>query len=163
MIIVIVTFLAFILEYIFNGFFHGTIFSGLIIFSSLILLEPFFKKNKDKFFIFCFIVGFLYDIVYTGTYFMNAGIFLLVGVLVCFINSATPNNFIVSILELILMILVYRIITFLFFVFNDIIDFDFFLLFKSFYCSILLNLIYGIVLYFVLFLISRLFNVKRIN
>ncbi len=163
MIILIVTFLSFVLEYVVNGFFHGTIFSGLIIFSSLVLLEPFFKKNKEKFFIFCFILGFLYDFVYTGTYFMNAGIFLLVGVLISFINGITPNNFFVSVLELVLMIAFYRVITFLFFAVNGVIDFDFFLLFKSIYSSMLMNLIYGIFLYFVLYLVSRWFNVKRIN
>ena len=163
MIILIVTFLSFILEYVVNGFFHGTIFSGLIIFSSLILLEPFFKKNKEKFFVFCFIVGFIYDFVYTGTYFMNAGIFLLVGVFVSFINSVTPNNFLVSVLELVLMILFYRVITFFFFAINGVVDFDFFLLFKSIYSSILMNLIYGIFLYFILYFVSCYFNVKRIN
>ncbi len=163
MIILIVTFLSFILEYVVNGFFHGTIFSGLIIFSSLILLEPFFKKNKEKFFAFCFIVGFIYDFVYTGTYFMNAGIFLLVGVFVSFINSVTPNNFLVSVLELVLMILFYRVITFFFFAINGVVDFDFFLLFKSIYSSILMNLIYGIFLYFILYFVSCYFNVKRIN
>ena len=65
MIILIVTFLSFILEYIVNGFFHGTLLTGLIVFSSVILLEPYFKKNKELFFVYCFIVGFLYDFVYT--------------------------------------------------------------------------------------------------
>ena len=143
MIILIVTFLAFILEYVVNGFFHGTILNGLIIFSSLVLLEPYFKKNKDMFFVFCFFVGIFYDFVYTGTYFMNAGMFLIVGVLVSYFNGITPNNFVVSILELIVM--------------------SFSVLFRSIYSSILINLIYGILLYFILYLVSKRFNIKRIN
>ena len=163
MIIFIVTLIAFILEYIVNGFFHGTIFTGLIIFSSLVLLEPYFKKDKNKFFIYCFVVGFLYDLVYTGNYFLDAGMFLFIGVLIEFVNMITPNNFIVSMLELILFIFVYRFFSFLFFVINGVIAFSFDALFKSFYCSLLTNILYGGILYFVLYLLSLKFKIRRIK
>ena len=163
MIILIVTFLSFILEYIVNGFFHGTLLTGLIVFSSVILLEPYFKKNKELFFVYCFIVGFLYDFVYTGTYFMNAGLFLIIGIFVDYINGITPNNWFVSIIELIFLISLYRFCSFMFLGINGVIDMSFRVLFKSIYYSLLMNLVYGIILYFVLYLISRKFNIKRIN
>ena len=163
MIVFIVTFLSFILEYVVNGFFHGSILTGLIVFSSLVLLEPYFKKNKDKYFIYCFIVGFFYDLVYTGTYFLNSGLFLVIGICVSYINGVTPNNFIVTIFELVLMIGVYRIIGFIYFGFNGYVNMSFNILFKSFYCSLIINILYGIVLYFVLYLISLKFNIKRIK
>lgn len=163
MIIFIVTLIAFILEYIVNGFFHGTIFTGLIIFSTLVLLEPYFKKEKDKFFIYCFSVGFFYDLVYTGNYFLDAGMFLAIGVLVELINRVTPNNFIVSMLELVLFIFVYRLFSFLFFVVNGMFGFSFDILFKSFYCSLLTNILYGGILYFVLYLLALKFKIRRIK
>lgn len=163
MIIFIVTFIAFILEYIVNGFFHGSIFTGLIIFSSFILLEPYFRKNRNRYYIYCFIVGFVYDLVYTGTYFLNAGLFLFIGILVCLINSFTPNNFIVSILELVVLIGVYRFLCFMFMFINGIVGFDLSILFRSFYCSLIVNVIYGIILYFILYLVSLKFNIRRIK
>ena len=163
MIIFIVSFLSFILEYIVNGFFHGTIFSGLIIFSTMVLLEPYFKKDKNKFLLFCFILGFLFDLIYTGTYFLNAGLFLTVGVIISFINRVTPNNFIVTILELIFLICVYRILSFLFMFINGVVVFDLNILCKSIYCSLITNIIYSIILYFVLYLISLKFKIRRIN
>ena len=163
MIILIVTFLSFILEYVVNGFFHGSIFTGLIVFSSLILLEPYFKKNRDKYFVYCFIVGFLYDLVYTGTYFLNSGLFLVIGICVSYINSVTPNNFIVSILELIILIGLYRIIGFIYFGVNGFVSMSFNVLFRSFYCSLIINVLYSIILYFVLYLISLKFNIRRIK
>lgn len=163
MIIVIVSILSFILEYIVNGFFHGSIFTGLIVFSSLVLLEPYFKKNRDKYFIYCFIIGFLYDLVYTGTYFLNSGLFLIIGVCVSYINSVTPNNFIVTILELVVLIGLYRFIGFIYFGLNGFIDMSFNVLFRSIYSSLIVNVLYGIVLYFVLYLISLKFNIKRIK
>ena len=163
MIIFIVSFLSFILEYIVNGLFHGTIFSGLIIFSSMVILEPYFKKEKNKFFAFCFILGFLFDLIYTGTYFLNAGLFLSIGVIISFINRVTPNNFIVTILELIFLICIYRIFSFMFMFFNGIVSFDFDILCKSIYCYLITNVLYGSFLYFILYLISLRFKIKRIN
>lgn len=163
MIVFIVTFLSFILEYVVNGFFHGSILTGLIVFSSLVLLEPYFKKNKDKYFIYCFIVGFLYDLVYTGTYFLNSGLFLVIGICVSYINGVTPNNFIVTILELIFLICVYRIFSFMFMFFNGIVSFDLDILCKSIYCYLITNVLYGSFLYFILYLISLRFKIKRIN
>ena len=103
--IFLISFFSFIFEYFFNILFHGSIFTGLIVFSSMVLLEPYFKKNKDKYFVFCFLLGLVYDIVYTGTYFMNAGIFLIIGCIVIYIDSVTPNNLFVSILELLFLLL----------------------------------------------------------
>ena len=158
-----VSILSFILEYVVNGFFHGTIFSGLIIFSSLVLLEPYFKKNRDMFYVYCFFIGLLYDFVYTGVYFMDSGMFLIIGILVSFFNRITPNNFVVSVFELVLMICFYRFICFVFLGLNGYIVMSFDVLFRSIYSSILINLIYGVLLYFVLFLLSKRFNIRRIN
>lgn len=163
MIILIVTFLSFLLEYIVNGFFRGTIFTGLIILSSMILLEPYFKKNMGRYFVYCFIVGALYDIIYSGMYFMNAGLFLFIGFLVDYFNRVTPNNCLVSLLELVVLISLYRAISFMFLCLNGVVSFDIFILLRSIYCSIITNLIYGIVLYFILYLISLKFNIKRIK
>ena len=163
MIVFLVTFLSFLLEYLVNGFFHGTIFTGLIIFSSMILLEPYFKKNKERYFLYCFIVGVLYDIIYSGTYFMNAGLFLFIGVIVDYLNSVTPNNCLVSLLELFILIALYRFVSFMFLYANGVVMFDGLVLLRSIYCSIIINLIYGFVLYFILYLISLKFNIRRIN
>ena len=161
--IFLISFFSFIFEYFFNILFHGSIFTGLIVFSSMVLLEPYFKKNKDKYFVFCFLLGLVYDIVYTGTYFMNAGIFLIIGCIVIYIDSVTPNNLFVSILELLFLIVLYRFLCFLFLFLNGVIGFDLFLFFRSIYSSIILNIIYGVCLYFILIFISSKFKIKRIN
>lgn len=161
--IVIVSILSFFLEFFVNHIFNVSIFLGLIVLSTLILVEPFFRKKKNLFIFYCFIMGFFYDFFFTGLYFMNAGLFLIIGCIVLFINSNTPNNFIVSIIELILLICFYRFISFLFFFVNGIVPFDFNLLFKSIYCSLVINVFYGVILYFLLYLMSKFFHIKRIN
>lgn len=163
MIVFLVTVFSFILEYFVNLVSYDSIFIGLIIFSSMVLLQPYFKNNRKLYLVYCFILGFFYDLIYTGIYFMDAGLFLLIGVIVCFINDITPNNFFVSLLELILLICLYRILSFVFLCINGVVVFDLFILFRSIYCSILTNFLYGIVLYFVLYLVSSKFHIKRIN
>ena len=163
MIIFIVSAFSFILEYVINGFFHGSILSGLIILSSLILLGPYFRKDRDSYFIYCFIIGFLFDLVYTGTYFLNSGLFLVIGLCVRYINRITPNNLFVSILELVFMIILYRFISFMFMVVNGFVVMNFNILFRSIYSSLIVNVIYGVVLYFILYLVSLKFNIKRIK
>ena len=163
MIIFIVTVISFLLEYLINLFSFDSFFVGLIIFSSMVLVQPYFKKNKNLYFMYCFLVGFLYDFFYTGIYFMDAGLFLLIGVLVDFINDITPNNLFVSLLELIVLICLYRVLSFIFLCINGVVIFDFMFLFRSIYSSILTNIIYGLILYLVLYLISSKFHIKRIN
>jgi len=161
--VIIVSLFSFVLEFLINYFFHGTKFVGLIIFSSLILLEPYFKNDSRNFFIFCFLLGFIYDFAYTGFYFMNAGLFLLIGFIVSYINRVTPNNLIVSILELLFMIVFYRFLSFSFLCLNGVIVADVGVFFSSIYSSIIVSLFYGLVLYFVLYLLSLRFNIRRIN
>lgn len=163
MIILIVTFLSFVFEFVFNGLFYNSFFAPLVILTSLILVEPYFKRNKSKYYLYSFIVGFLYDLFYTGNYFMNSGIFLLVSVIVCFISSNMPNNLFVSMLEVILLIAFYRIFSYFIFFFNGMVNFSFMSIFKGIYSSLILNIIYGILLYFVLYYVSKKFKIKRIN
>lgn len=163
MIIFIVTFFAFILEYIFNIYFSNSIFLPLIIFTSLVLVEPFFKGDKVKYYVYCFLIGFLYDYVYTGNYFLDSGLFLLVGVFVCLISFYMPNNFFVFILKMFLLIIFYRVCLYMFFCFNEVIIFSFSSLFKYLYSSLILNICYGSFLYFVLYFVSKKFHIKRIN
>lgn len=163
MIIFIVTIFSFIFEYLVNLFSFNSIFVGLIIFTSMILLQPYFKKNKGLYFLYCFLVGFFYDFIYTGIYFMDAGLFLLIGVCVDFINEITPNNLILSLLELVVFICLYRILSFMFLYINDAIIFDLNILLKSIYSSILINVFYGFILYIILYFISTKFHIKRID
>jgi rod shape-determining protein MreD len=161
--IIIVSFLSFILDFVFNYFLMNTLFLPLICLISIIILRPYFKKNIDLYYVFCFVIGFLYDFIYTGNYFMNAGLFLIVGILISFINKNMPNNIFVSIFEVILIIFLYRVMSYLFFFLNGIVSFSFHDLLKSIYCSFALNVIYGIFLYLILYFVSKKFKIERIN
>ncbi len=161
--IITVTIISFILEFILNKTLYNSFLSPLIIFTTLIILEPYFKKHKNRYLIYTFTIGLIYDIVYTGTYLMNASMFLIIGIFVRLINKNTPNNFLITIIELIILICTYRFLCFIFLSIIGFIKFNLSIYFESVYTSIILNLIYGILLYFILYFISKKFNIKRIN
>lgn len=159
----LIIFISFILDFLFNFVFFDSIFLPLIVFVSLIFLEPYFIKDKYKYYLCSFLVGFFYDLVYTGYYFMNAGLFLIVAILVVFINRLTPNNFVVSFLETVLLIIFYRFLSFIFLVLNGVVFFDFKIFFECVYSSLILNVLYGSFLYLFLCFISKKFKLKRID
>lgn len=163
MIVLVITFISFIFEYVFNFLFHNSIFLPLTILTTLVLLEPYFDKKKNLYYVYSFIIGFLYDFVYTGNYFMDSGLFLIVAVVASFISSNMPNNFFVFLIKLLFLIAFYRVLSFLLFFVNGMIDFSFSLLFKSIYCSLVLNVFYGIILYFILYFVFKKFGFKRIK
>ena len=134
--IIIVSFFSFVFDFIFNYFFKNSLFLPLIILTSVIVLRPYFKK-VNFYYLFCFIVGFLYDLLYTGNYFMSSAFFLIIGLLICFISANMPNNIFVSIFEVIVSIVLYRVMCFIF-------------LFLNLKCT---NIYYQIIMIFLSFLI----------
>lgn len=160
--IIIVSFFSFILDFVFCYFFKDSLFLPLIILTSIVILRPYFK-NVSFYYLFCFLIGLLYDLVYTGNFFMSSSFFLIIGLLICFISANMPNNIFVSIFEIIISVILYRLMSFLFLFVNGVVVFSFSNLFKSIYCSFITNIIYGFILYYILYFISKKFNIKRIN
>ena len=111
--IIIVSFFSFIFDFVFNYFFKNSLFLSLIILTSVIVLRPYFKK-VNCYYVFCFIMGFLYDLVYTGNFFMSSALFLIIGLLICFISANMPNNVFVTIFQVIISIFLYRFMCFIF-------------------------------------------------
>lgn len=161
--IIIITIISFILEFMLNSFLYNTVLIPLCVICTLILIEPFFYKNKTKYLIYSFTIGLLYDLIFTGNYFLSSGIFLLIASLIILINKITPNNLLISIIEIITFICIYRTISFLLMSIFQIIPFELELLSKSIFCSLSLNIIFSIILYFIMYIISKKFNIIRIN
>ena len=161
--IIIISFFSFILEYLFNYLLKKTLFLPLITLTTTVIVRPFFKKNNNLFYTFCFILGILYDLIYTGNFFLSAGIYLIIGIIINLISTNMPNNIFTSIFKIICAVIIYRTLCFLFFYINGITIFSISNLFKSIYSSLLLNIIYGTLIYLILYLLSKKFNIKRID
>ena len=135
----------------------------LFLLTSLTVLFPYFKNNKFNFIIVSIICGLLYDISFTNSPFINTisfGIssgFIILGY--NYINYNIVNfNFIN-----IIMICVYRIISYLLLCIIGIINFKTVYLFEGIYNSLLVNIVYGIIMFIIVELIAKIFNIKRVE
>ena len=127
-----------------------SLFTPLLSVISIFLIYPFFRKEKKKYLINVFIYGMIYDLFYTNLLFWNACIFLVIGLLTIFIYKNYEISLLKIIIPIIVIITSYELI-------NASIIWIFHLvpitLSKVIYKithTLLLNIIYGVVIYFII-------------
>ena len=151
---VIILVLSFLLDGILSNFFSYmlgslSLFTPYFTVVSLIIIYPYFIKNKKKYFLVAGILGFLYDLFYTNLLFANLIFFLILALTINYIFQKIELNFLTNFLVIIFIIVFYHVIYALsLFVFNVVpISFE-----KVGYLilhSIFSNIIYGEILYLI--------------
>ena len=142
---------------------YSSTFLPMFLLSSLVILFPYFKNKNQNFLIVSGICGILYDIVFTNTLFINTLSFIICGILILLgYNYFNYKIYSCNILNIIIIIL-YRIISYTFLCVIDYTVFNDNILLKGIYSSILINIIYGIILYIILDLLSNILNIKRMK
>ena len=135
----------------------------LFVITSLVILYPYFKNKKFNFILVCIICGLLYDITFTNSCFINTLSFGLVGGMIILCYNYISYNIYISNFVNILIIIFYRIISYLLLCIVDFVKFNEMELLKSIYNSMLVNIVYGIIIYIIADLISKIFNIRRIE
>ena len=130
---------------------------------AIFMIYPFFRKKEKKYFITIFIVGMIYDLLYTNLVFFNGVLFLIIG----FISLEIYKNFEISYLKLIiyliLIISAYEILTgIILLVFNMVPVTLYKVLYKITH-SLILNIIYGELIYLIINLIPKKYRKISIN
>lgn len=140
-----------------------SLFTPLLSVISIFLIYPFFRKEKKKYLINVFIYGMIYDLFYTNLLFWNACIFLVIGLLTMFIYKNYEISLLKIIIPIIVIITSYELI-------NASIIWIFHLvpitLSKVIYKithTLLLNIIYGVVIYFIISMIPNKYKKISIN
>ena len=59
-----------------------SLFTPLLTITSLVLIYPFYRKQEKNYYITLFITGIIYDLFYTNLLFFHAVIFLILGVII---------------------------------------------------------------------------------
>lgn len=163
MIYIIILF-SFIFESVFSNIVNSYSFlTPLFLLTSLGILYPYFKNKRINFFIVCIICGLFYDIVFTDSPFINTISFgLCSGLIILIYNYVNYNIFSSNIINIIFIIF-YRVISFLLLCIIDFINFNELILLEGIYNSLLINIIYGIILFIIMDLLSKIFNIKRVE
>lgn len=77
-----------------------SLFTPLLTITSLVLIYPFYRKQENNYYITLFITGIIYDLFYTNLLFSHAVIFLILGVIIKWIYKnyeITPIRIIIYI------------------------------------------------------------------
>ena len=142
--------ISFFLESIVSNYInYSSIFIPLFTLTSIVFSVSYFQLEKEYFKI-CILFGFLYDITFSNTLFINSILFLIIGFITKIINYYLPNNILNNIISLIINIIFYRISIYLICVLANILDFNLLYLFKSIYSSLIINIIYIVFIYIIL-------------
>lgn len=134
-----------ILDGIISVYTNNTILIPLFTLTSLVYIYKYYEKKENIYFLIALITGILYDSLYTDIILLNSLVFLFLAVIVKILNIYLSHKLNSTIVKLLVIIILYRIITYLILVLFNYIDFNFIYLFKSIYSSILINIIYLII------------------
>ena len=140
-----------------------SLFTPMLTVIEIFMIYPFFRKKEKNYFITIFIVGMIYDLLYTNLVFFNGVLFLIIG----FISLEIYKNFEISYLKLIiyliLIISAYEILTgIILLVFNMVPVTLYKVLYKITH-SLILNIIYGELIYLIINLIPKKYRKISIN
>ena len=153
----------FIFSFLFESVFSNLIsvyslFTPLFLLTAIVILYPYMSKNKISFIIICMILGIMYDVSFTGSSFVNTISFTIVGYVlsICY-NYVKYNIYTVNIINIIVLIS-YRIISYIILLSVNYIHFNNKEFFSGIYNSILINVIYCIIIFYIVDLLSKIFK-----
>ena len=143
-----------------NIVYINTFLTPLFLLTSLTILYPYFK-NKTNFVIVCIICGLLYDMAFCDSIFINTISFGICSFFIIMCYNYFKYNIYSSNFINIVNIAFYRLESYILLIIIDYIKFNKYILFEGIYNSILINIIYGIIIYLIADLISKIFNIKK--
>lgn len=158
-----------IISFIFQGVISNlinidtSVFNLLLPIIALIIIYPFFCKDLSKYLIYAGVYGFLYDLIYTDTLILYAGLFVIIAFIISLLNIFFSNNIINIGFISTLVIVIYRVISYTILVMINYIPTDINLLFHSIYSSLVINILYAIILYFISDKISTKYHIEKID
>lgn len=138
-------------------------FTPMLTLVSLILIYPFFKKRLRKYFIICFVTGIVYDLLYTNLLFLNGLLFLVTGILTMLFYRYFEVRYFTLILAIVVMICLYECLTVSIIFLFQLVPVSFGRLFYKISHSLLLNIIYGEILYGIIQLLPNKYKRLDIN
>lgn len=140
-----------------------SLFTPLLTLISIFIIYPFYRKEERKYFIMLFIIGLIYDVLYTNLLFFNAVLFVGIGLLTKFIYKTFEINYLKILIYIPIIIVVYESSTALILLLFNIVPITFYRVFYKISHSLLLNIIYGEVLYLIIKILPKKWKKIKIN
>ena len=154
--------ISFVLDSIVSNFISiNTLFAPLFTLMSLIIVYPYFNYNHKHFIITAFITGMAYDLIYTNTIIIHGLLFIAIAFLIIKLNVVFSNNYLNVVIMAIISIIVYRLISYGLLLITNNISFNWIVLLKSIYQSLLINIIYILLTFMITDRISFALRIKK--
>ena len=162
--IYIVIIFSFLFESVFSNIVNiNSFLIPLFLLTSLSIIYPYFKNKNFNFVIVSIICGLFYDISFTNSPFINTISFgICSGLIILSYNYVSYSIYSSNFINII-NIIIYRVISYLLLCIVDFVNFNESILLEGIYNSLLVNLIYGVILFIIVDLISKIFNIKRVE
>ena len=140
-----------------------SLFTPLLTIVSIFMIYPYFRKELKKYFIIVASIGIIYDLLYTNLLFFNAILFLLIAIITRFIYKNYEITFFRLVIYIILIIVIYESATALILLIFNLVPITISKLLYKIYHSLILNIIYGELIYLVLKLLPKKYKKISIN
>ena len=140
-----------------------SLFTSLLTLISIFIIYPFHRKEEKKYFIILFILGIIYDLLYTNLLFFNAVLFVGIGLLTKFIYKKFEINTLKLLMYLPLIVIAYETATALILLTFNIVPITFYRVFYKISHSLILNIIYGELLFLIIKVLPKRWKKIKIN
>ena len=129
---------------------NNSYFLPLLTITTIYNIYPKYKKKEKNYFIMNIISGIIYDLLYTNLLFFNAILFFIIGLISKYIHKNFINNIFIQIIYIAIIIISYELLTTLILHTFKVIPITIPKIIYKITHSLLLNIIYGEILYLVL-------------
>ena len=130
---------------------------------SLLLIYPFYRKKEMKYTILILVTGVIYDLLYTNLLFFNAILFYIVIRVMQYIYKKYEINYFTIIINTIIAITTYEVLQVIIISIYNLYPITLYSLIYKIKSSLLLNIIYAELIYFIISIIPRKYRKININ
>lgn len=165
---IIILIISFILDGVLTNFLpYGveniSLFTPLLTIVALVVIYNFFYHKEKNYYILSFVIGILYDLFYTNLLFLDGLLFLLIAFVITKIYKLVGFNYMWIALDILISIIIYECSFALVIVIFNLVPMSIYRLLYKIGHSIILNIIYGELLYFIIKLLPKKYKKVRIN
>jgi len=140
-----------------------SLFTPLFTLVSIIIIYPFFRKDEMKYFIVVFLTGIIYDLFYTNLIFFNAVLFTTIAYISSRVTKNMTRNTLNLLLETVVMIVLYEALTGLILFTYHVVPITIYKVWYKIIHSLIINIIYVELIYWILKIIPKKYKKISIN
>ena len=141
----------------------NSVFTPLFLITSLVILYPYFNNRNFNFIVVCLLCGLFYDIIFSNSAFVNTISFTVCGAFIILGYNYVNYNILSSNFFNIIIIIFYRVVSYLLLCILDYTSFNEIHLLEGIYNSLLVNVVYGIIIFILVDKLAKIFQIRKIE